>query len=86
MRRFGSSAGLPRGAPPSAQRAIRSISASVGRGVVASSGQALAWNLAAKADAQIAQGRFAEAIETAASGRTLSGESELPQQRVVVLP
>jgi hypothetical protein len=65
-----------RGDPRLAEAAIDETLAS---GIGTGSGQALTWNLAAKADAQIAQGRFAEAIETAAPGRISSAENELPQ-------
>jgi tetratricopeptide (TPR) repeat protein len=61
------------------RRAEAVIDETLASGIIASSGQAVARNLAAKADAQIAQGRFAEAIETAAPGATLSAESEFPQ-------
>ena len=66
-----------------ARHAEAAIDETLSTGLAASSGQALTWNLAAKADAQIAQGRFAEAIETAAPGRTSSAENEFTQMATV---
>ncbi len=47
------------------------------RPVIANSAQATTWNLAAKADALIAQGRFDEAFDEAERGRAASAENEL---------
>jgi hypothetical protein len=47
------------------------------RPVIANSAQATTWNLAAKADALIPQGRFDEAFKVAKQGRASSAESEL---------
>jgi len=63
-----------RGDPRHAEAIVTETLAS---GVNASSGQATSWNLAAKADAQTAQGRFSEAIETARPAQQSSSENDL---------
>jgi class 3 adenylate cyclase len=64
-----------RGDPSKAEALIDETLAS---GISASSRQAMTWNLATKADAQIAQGRFDDAIRTAAPV-VLSSENDLPE-------
>jgi len=59
------------------RRAEAIIDETLASGVNASSSQATTWNMAAKADAQTAQGRFSEAIETAAPAQTSSTENDL---------
>jgi len=59
------------------RRAEAIVNETLASGMTASSGQATTWNLAAKADAQTAQGRFSEAIETAAPAQASSSENDL---------
>jgi class 3 adenylate cyclase/tetratricopeptide (TPR) repeat protein len=60
-----------------ASQAQAAIERSLASGLIDNSGQAITWNLAAKADAQIARGMFAEAIESAQNGLGKSSENDL---------
>jgi hypothetical protein len=62
-----------------ARRAEAVFDANLANAEIAASGQGTTWNLAAKADALIAQGRFHDAIEPAERGRVSSSENDLPQ-------
>jgi hypothetical protein len=53
------------------------IEENLASGRIANSGQAITWHLAALADTEIAQGRFADAIETAARGFATAAENDL---------
>ena len=59
-----------------AKAALQAIDVALTREVITSSAQAITWNLAVKAEALIALGRFAEAFDVASSGFGRSSESD----------